>query len=319
MSRESDVKKYFTKTPKEPVPLPPDQSAIGCLFLGGMVSLGGLAVLLLFSFRSDIIRFAGVPFIVIGVLLLLMGLLYRRSIRQENELDFQEAQDAYEAAFAKAEPKPPDSQIDTWFEEDMDLLTHSAPIHLGVDAEAELGEPIVVKGLSEGVAARIGADKKIRFSENEIWKIYLMDHALSIYTGRYSLATGMEDLGDRQEIALSNFVSVSQEYKDEFDLTIDGEDKLVSRYTLLSLKFLNGYSISIPTLDGTLYVRENHEEFDVDLTARERDEDGDGEADSVVIHGERVPIAEIKDKILLPDSGAREAYNRLRELLLEHG
>ena len=88
MSRESDVKKYFTKTPKEPVPLPPDQSALGCLFLGGLVSLGGLAVLILFSFRSDIIRFAGLPFIVIGILLLMIGLLYQRSITQENKLKY---------------------------------------------------------------------------------------------------------------------------------------------------------------------------------------------------------------------------------------
>ena len=254
MKREDAVPRYFTKTPKKPTPEPPDQTAFGCFVMGLLFALIGVAALILLFTRADFLRFAGFPFLLVGLILAVLGFFFRNSIERDNQAKLDVEMEKYNAALAKAEPKPDPEQLDEWLQADMDRYNVSADMFHGISPQMLDDRKIIVKGIFEGVEAIIGKDNRIRFSAYELLFIYFHERSLSLVKTTHYLRTGKPDKVLVDEIHAGHIDSVSFETRNGFPIKLNHQERKVDGIHRLKIWLTGSRTIEVDTLDGVLYV-----------------------------------------------------------------
>ncbi|MFC6082640.1 hypothetical protein [Sphaerisporangium aureirubrum] len=203
--RKKRIKKYFAKSPD-----PADRAmALTCLAGAGVCAAFGLVGL---AFSPPIAAVAFVVAAVAGI----GGAVMKFS---------------YDEAYAKAEPKPTDAEMDKLLADDLLKIERTAMTSLGLTAEdLETGEnewdpvkmlsrgataqapgrrPILVYGPSTHSGYTAGKDDVWRFQRYEVMVICPTHHHLAIYRSELDLLTGKLFLEQTQEYQYAHVASVS--------------------------------------------------------------------------------------------------------------
>jgi len=226
--RETAVKKYFTKTPETP-----EDSNHAVWFIIGIVAvLIGIAMI------------DGIGFLII----LAGGWCLWQGIKSWSKNS--SAKTDYDKAYAEAEPKPSDEQMDAWLEADIRKLTEQAIDKLDLMPEQifnENKEPIKVVGPSKGAGLAVGKDDIIRFSKYDLVLVYLTDYHLAAYKGTLDMALGTTTSDSTQEYHYADVVSVSTQTagSDIFAVMVNGERKAVNSVQNFALSVASGERIEV--------------------------------------------------------------------------
>lgn len=230
-SREIAVKKYFTKTPE-----PPGESNHVAWFVIG--AFGAVLGLGLMAMENGI----GIVILIAGGWCLWQGL--------SNWSTYSDTKSNYDKAYAEAEPKPSDEQMDAWLDRDIRRLTAEAVDKLDLLPEQifnENKEPIKVVGPSRNADLAVGKDDIIRFSKYDLVLVYLTDYHLAAYKATLDMAQGTTTSESTQEYHYTDVVSVATqtEGSDLFAVMVNGEKKPVNSYQKFALSVASGERIEV--------------------------------------------------------------------------
>ncbi len=232
--REVAVPKYFKKTPNNPG----TSSAKVVMIVGLVVALVGL-----------LLMFVGGDTICVGIIGILGGgVLAFYGFKGYSEFDAK--MKAYQKAYAEAEPKPSDQQIDAWLNGDLARLERDSLHKLDLEPEQIQNEgkhPIVVVGPAASAAAKVGDDLQIRFSKYDLVCVYLTDYHLAAYNCTLDLQDGTVTRESTQEYHYTDVVSVSTrtESSETFTLYVNGEAKAIPLYQEFALSVASGEQIRV--------------------------------------------------------------------------
>jgi hypothetical protein len=243
-NRREAVPKYFITTPEKPVQSPKPNEGWGALIFGLFV--GGLGVFLYF----DNVTVIGGIVTLIGVVIAWNGYSTFSTARREHEEAFQRRMSDYRAEYDKAEPKPTDSQMDQWLEEDINEIKKDALEKLDLNDEDmahEPDDPIMVIGPGDKANIAIGKDGIIRFSIYDILLVYLTEYHLAAYKCTLDFASKVRTYESTQEYHYTDVVSVSTRTASDLALTIDGQTKSLANYQQFALSVASGESINVAT------------------------------------------------------------------------
>lgn len=232
--RETAVQKYFIKTPDEPKYS--DTTFLAIVTIGGILS----AVFAMFDFGDLWGLFCiGAPavFFAGSAWLTKSG---ENSTKRKN----------YDEAYAKAEPKPSDQQMDTWHHGDLERIRKQSLAKLDLVPEQVIrnpNDPIMVVGPSEGARLAVGQDGILRFSGHDIVIVYLTDYHLAAYSCTVNMATGLETKESTQEYHYKDVVSVATQADNSrlFKVVVDGQDKPLADYQKFALSVASGERIEV--------------------------------------------------------------------------
>ncbi|MEO3807406.1 hypothetical protein ABGB17_00240 [Sphaerisporangium sp. B11E5] len=203
--RRKRVRKYFVKSPN-----PFDRvMALSLLVAAGVCAVAGVATL---SYSREI----GVGAFVLGVIGGITGAVMSSSYRD---------------AYAQAEPKPTDAEMDRLLANDLLAIEKIAMTSLNLTAEdLETGEndwdpirtlsrdpapqrpgrrPILIYGPSTHSGYTVGKDEVWRFEAYEVMVICPTHHHLAIYRSELDLLTGKLFMEETQEYQYAHVASVS--------------------------------------------------------------------------------------------------------------
>jgi hypothetical protein len=203
-TRKAAVGKYFKQTPSDD-----EANAMLRLFqLSIVAAVGAVALLLVGSLTLALVAGAA------AAVLLMQGLAARARYRRRH---------------AAAEPKPTDAQVDALLRDDLRLAGDRALHRLGLtwsDLELHSGDvgqfasdgtrrlagrrqdPVWVFGPATESRARIGADRKWRFTRCSIMVICPTAHHLGIYECELDLASGARSVEETHEYHYADLVGV---------------------------------------------------------------------------------------------------------------
>jgi hypothetical protein len=230
-SRKQAVPKYFIKTPERPND---NSTGIVLLVVGAIALVLGLLMMMSNS-----------EAICMGMLLLLAGgamVFYGWGAYANNAAALKK----YNEDYAKAEPKPTDSQMDAWLQADIKRLKVEALKKLDLGEEQLLQpEPLLIVGPADKTALAVGKDGIIRFSVYDIVFIYLTNYHLAAYEGTLDMATGNTVSESTQEYHYTDVVSVATQTGNLFNIVINGENKSIDTYQKFALAVASGDHIDV--------------------------------------------------------------------------
>jgi hypothetical protein len=153
-NRREAVRKYFTETPSKPDAPNYSKDKTNMAVGGGLLLL---ALFLLFSGQG--------LYILLGVVSGYFGFGFLTNgiseyLRRKKE--YKKSMSQYERDFDMAEPKPSDSQIDQWMNEDIEKITREALRRLDLENDDCSKEPWKIGGPSafKDTRYRVGRDGK---------------------------------------------------------------------------------------------------------------------------------------------------------------
>jgi|GEM_PF-1399814 len=195
VSRSEAVRKYFTKTPSEPEePLYYDSEKYknGFIVGGGLIFL---ALLLILSGNGSLI-FLGFVAGYFGFRSLKKSLSNSSEAKKRLEAkrkDYERACIKYKEAYARAEPKPTDEQMDKWMSSDIEKIIGEALRRLDLEHEDYRARPLLIGGpalLEETSLAPPGRDGKTRYSHFHVLVVFLTDYHIAAYECDSSMEYG---------------------------------------------------------------------------------------------------------------------------------
>jgi hypothetical protein len=156
----------------------------------------------------------------------------------------------YYKEYKASEPKPTDSQMNAWMDEDKKKISQNALTRLNLHSVSahviNLDKPLVVIGPMNGARYAKGSDGIIRFSLYQIIVIYVTNHHLCSYCCELDFETGIIAHESTYEYHYADVVSVStSNANSEFSFQKDGESKPISRYQQFSISVSSGESIKV--------------------------------------------------------------------------
>jgi hypothetical protein len=191
-NRPESVRKYFTNTPIKPAD--PDYSKDQTKMAVG----GGLLFVTLFLLFSG----QGL-YILLGVASGYFGFSFLKNgiseyLRRKNE--YEKSMSQYERDFDMAEPKPSDSQIEQWMNEDIEKITREALRRLDLENDDCSKEPWKIGGPSalKDTRYKVGQDGKTRYSHFNILVVFLTKYHVATYQCNHGLEYG-QTLSDRTQ------------------------------------------------------------------------------------------------------------------------
>lgn len=192
-NRPEAVLKYFTQTPNE-LQKPNYSSKQNKMLVGGGLLLG--ALVLFFYLNGFSALLFGVVMGYIGFKQLRTGYSEYSEMKRTYEKDFAQ----YERDFARAEPKPPDWQMDQWLKEDMVRIQEDALRKLDLSSE-DIVKLFTIGGPDDQKETlyAVGQDGKTRYSHINILIVHLADHKISTYQCSHSLIYGATLRDNTQE------------------------------------------------------------------------------------------------------------------------
>jgi hypothetical protein len=208
--RPEAVRKYFTKTPTQP--LEPDYSG-GLTKIGIGVGLVLLAVILLYSKQ-------GIP-ILLGIASGYYGISKflndGYSIYSSQKRDYEQATKKYELDYERAEPKPSDEQIDQWMDSDIEKITAEALRRLDLEHDDYRSEPFLLGGPSYSQETKYirGKDGKTRYSHLNILVVYLTEYHIATYQCDHDMEYGQTKSDKTQEFPYREITNLGTEVKKE--------------------------------------------------------------------------------------------------------
>lgn len=256
-AREIAVPKYFIKTPQAPTPpAKPEYSKIGpaALIIGGILAFIGLLITLTIFSEGGFTSLCIGPIVLgFGVWLALRGRSGNSAKKTEYEKTLKQHEEdmkAYEKAYAKAEPKPSDQQMDDWLSGDIVKLKKEALHKLDLTPEQVVTErgpdrPLIVQGPELDADAAIGADNYVRFSKYGILIVYLTDYHLAAYQCILDMAQGIPISENTREYHYADILSVATQATNNFQLTINGEKTPIKDYQRFELAVTSAHHISV--------------------------------------------------------------------------
>jgi hypothetical protein len=244
--RQQAVPKYFLTTPEKPE-APDIGSSKTMLLAAGVLGLIGIVIAL----AGDTAICVGLPLIVVAVWLAWQG--YGKKSTAESV--YAEKMKAYEAAYAKAEPKPTDAQMDEWLAADRERIRGEALRKLDLDPAQIARDPIEVIGPANKAALGIGKDNTVRFSKYDIVTVFLTDYHLAAHKCTLDMALGATTDESTQEYHYKDVVSVATQTaaSDVFAVMMNGENRSIASYQKFQLAVASGdrieVAVSFPQLD----------------------------------------------------------------------
>jgi hypothetical protein len=232
--RETAVQKYFIKSPDEPKYS--DTTFFVVVTIGGILS----ALIGMFNFRDAWGLFCiGAP-----------AVFFAGSAWLTKSSENKTKRTNYDEAYAKAEPKPSDEQMDGWRNGDLVRIRKQSLSKLDLVPEQVMGDPndpIMVVGPSEGARLAVGKDGILRFSGHDIVIVYLTDYHLAAYSCTVNMATGLETKESTQEYHYKDVVSVATQADNSrlFKVVVDGQDKPLADYQKFALSVASGERIEV--------------------------------------------------------------------------
>lgn len=237
--RELALRKYFKGLPEEP-------STTGAMFL----ALLGLGIALVAAVAylngksqgtSD--GSGAMVFIIIGVIMAGIGILWRFSLSS-----------SYEIALQEVLPQPTDTEVDSWLHEGLrGLRQHSKNVLTLDESESNISNPIciiaptlqTVDGIPpEEVTWRKGSDARIRFSAYKVAIIHMTQRHLGVFICDFDFIRNVSLNESTQEYHYCDVVSVSTHEKSQVSTEPTGEKNTISQVFALSVS--SGESIQIP-------------------------------------------------------------------------
>ncbi len=262
-NRKEMIPKYFIPTPEEPKRNSPPELGKKDLIVG--ILLAGFGLLVLpnvfwyeyyiysmfgWSIGQYVYWFGIVFFLALGAKRAWSWYSEDSSQKKAHEEAFQREMSNYREAFAKAEPKPSDFQMDRWLEEDIEELRKDALGKLDLNDEDMVhdpGKPIIVIGPGNRAQIGIGQDLVIRFSIYDILLVFLTEYHLAAYKCTLDFATKIRTYESTQEYHYADVVSVSTKTGSDLALTVNGETKSLANYQQFALSVASGESINVAT------------------------------------------------------------------------
>jgi len=191
-NRREAVRKYFTETPSKPDAPNYSKDKTNMAVGGGLLLL---ALFLLFSGQG--------LYILLGVVSGYFGFGFLTNgiseyLRRKKE--YKKSMSQYERDFDMAEPKPSDSQIDQWMNEDIEKITREALRRLDLENDDCSKEPWKIGGPSafKDTRYRVGRDGKTRYSHFNILVVFLTKYHVATYQCDHGLEYG-QTLSDRTQ------------------------------------------------------------------------------------------------------------------------
>ncbi|NPA72217.1 MAG: hypothetical protein GXO35_05235 [Gammaproteobacteria bacterium] len=234
--RSTALKKYFLPTP----PKPKHAAQIFWMIVGGLLLLGSFAsglMTVVEDVDGGVLCCSGIAFFVGGGIFL------------TNLISFYTTESKYRAEYRKAEPKPSDEQVDSWFAQDKQYIIKDAIRKLDLEEEqiVNIDAPLVVVGPQSLAKFKIGKDGIIRFSAYEIVVIYLTNYHLGAYSCEWDFVRSRVINEQTQEYHYTDVVSVATlTSNSNFSLvTPDGKEHPIKRHQQFSLSVASGESIKI--------------------------------------------------------------------------
>ncbi len=239
-SRAELVTKYFLESPKKPSYSGP----ITWMVIGGLIAVVGLATYNNNSGGASLVCGLGGG---LGVgFLALLSYLGRKN--------------AYDAAFAKTEPKATDEQMDIWMEQDRKTLMAESfnKLDLVNDNVINSHDPLIVIGPVSPTQVALGKDGIVRFSRYSIVIIYLSNYHLAAYNCVWDFVNAKVSEDSTQEYHYQDVVSVSTlTTNSNFTVTTrDGKTHPIATQQEFSLSVASGERIrvvvALPQAEGIL-------------------------------------------------------------------
>jgi hypothetical protein len=255
--RAKAVRKYFTKSPDKP-------SYIYEILL---MALGGLglfvsfiiAVVNLFKYATNSYETSPMLSLVLCATPIFIGGLI---VGGNGGLKFWRKKSEYDKAYAIAEPKPSDQQMDKWLEQDKKKLIVDAMKKLELVPDQIVrpilhpDEPLLIIGPQMPTYIAAGKDGTLRFSRYEVVIIYLTRYHLGAYSCDLDFMTGMVLSEQTQEYHYVDVVSVSTTNENSpFNVTtVDNKVHPIASHQQFSLSVANGdrikVTVAFPQLEG---------------------------------------------------------------------
>lgn len=247
-ARSEAVQKYFTPTPT-PEPIRPSFTGditlitIGLfLFMVGIIWLSSTTKSLKSVDSEMAILASGFALGFIFLMLGWLGWSYKKSA-------YDGKKSVYDSAFAKAEPKPSDSQMEAWLNEDKSRIINDGMRKLGLIPEQILNpNPIVIIGPLEGAKIAEGkTDGFVMFSGYRVVVVYLTNFHLGAYTCHLNFYDGSITNEETQEYHYIDIVSVATlTVNSEFIVeTTDGKKHPIATQQQFSLSVASSESIRV--------------------------------------------------------------------------
>jgi hypothetical protein len=253
--RAKFVKKYFTKSPEKPSYI----SEILLMALGGLGLFVSFIIAIVNLFRYVTNSYETSP--MIGLVLCATPIFIGGLIVGGNGgIKFWTKKSEYDKAYAVAEPKPSDQQMDKWLEQDKRKLINDAMKKLELVREQVLrpDDPLVVIGPQMPTYIAAGKDGVLRFSRYEIVIIYLTNFHLGAYSCDLDFMTGLVLNEQTQEYHYTDVVSVSTTNENSpFNVTTaDNVVHPIASHQQFSLSVANGdrikVTVAFPQIEGIL-------------------------------------------------------------------
>lgn len=254
--RAKAVRKYFTKSPKKPS----YTSEIVLMAMGGFSLFASFVIAIISLFQYAMNSYDSSPLITLFLCatpVFIGGLI----VAGNGGVKFWRKKSAYDKAYAIAEPKPSDKEMDNWLEQDKRRLAEDAMKKLELVREQVLrpDEPLVVIGPQMPTYIAAGKDGILRFSRYEMVIIYLTNYHLGAYTCNLDFITGLVESEQTQEYHYTDVVSVSTTNENSpFNvMTIDNKIHPIASHQQFSLSVANGdrikVTVAFPQLEGILH------------------------------------------------------------------
>lgn len=159
-------------------------------------------------------------------------------------------QNTYQHELALAEPKPSDSQVDAWHQDDIEKLKERTLELLDLQPEEFLSdcpEPIVVVGPGDNPAVRVGEDGYIRFSVHNVLIACLTENHLAAYKCTVNLTDGIPLNETTQEYHYQDIVSVSTQVdtSEGYTIVVNGQQQAVASQQRFALSVASGEKIQM--------------------------------------------------------------------------
>lgn len=156
----------------------------------------------------------------------------------------------YYKEYKASEPKPSDSQMNAWMDEDKIKVSQNALTRLNLHSVSahiiNLDKPLIVIGPMNGARYAKGGDGIVRFSLYQIIVIYVTNHHLCAYCCELDFETGVIAHESTYEYHYADVVSVSTtNANSEFFFLKDGERSPISRHQQFSISVSSGESIKV--------------------------------------------------------------------------
>jgi hypothetical protein len=232
--RKDLVTKYFIKTPEKPN------------YNGQKFVIGIGLVLLIIGFTNDSLK---TLFLIVAVCLIIYQLSIINSKNQE-----------YKHAYARAEPKATDKEMDDWLKADQKMVLKEALKRLDIDFDETSADPLMIDGPTEQTNFHIGADKILRFNTHDILLFFLTEHHVAIFQCTLDLALGSILHEHTKEFPYKDITNLETGTENNYMQFINGKQTTVygtqtfSLYTSGTNKISIRYFFNKSTGDGEDYI-----------------------------------------------------------------